>query len=130
MARFLVSAASIVTLGVLACQKAPREQESSPRASAGPVAANVAAAPAGPTPCEISYEQTKAAIGANPIVQPGPPGEPAPKIELAPRDVYLRDCEQMPRPVQQCLVFQYAMEHRDECAQARAAYDNPRTTTP
>jgi hypothetical protein len=80
------------------------------------------------TPCEISFEQTKAALAASPAMeQPAPAGQQLPKIELAPRDVYLRDCEQMPRKVQECLVFEYAMKHEAECEQARAEYDDART---
>lgn len=88
-----------------------------------PVATHVAAGRPGPTPCEISYEQTKAAVGANP-----PQAPDGSRIELAPKDVYLRDCAELPPAVQQCLVYDYAMQHTKECAKARAEYDNPRTT--
>lgn len=84
------------------------------------------------TPCEISYEQTKALLGEAP--PPPLPSEASEKgtaadlqPSLAPREQYLRDCEELPRKVQECLVFDYAMAHEEECRIARAEYDDPRT---
>lgn len=124
MARSFECVSLVVAFALLACRSAPREQaEPAAQASVRPVATTVAAGRTEPTPCEISYEQTKAAVGANP-----PQAPDGSRIELAPKDIYLRDCAQLPPPVQQCLVYEYAMKHTEECMKARAAYDGPRTT--
>ncbi|XXX72357.1 hypothetical protein WMF30_32390 [Sorangium sp. So ce134] len=126
--RVLVVLASVV---LAACRSAPEEPESRPTNRAvGSAAAKPAVEPAGLTPCEISYEQTKAVLSANaPFEQDSAsPAEGTPRIELAPRDVYLRDCEKYPPKVQECLVFEYAMQHESECRKARAEYDDTRTT--
>ena len=125
----------LLAIGALAaCRSAPEDRGT--RATGEPVrpaAVNSAAErakPAEPTPCEISYEQTKSVLAVSPpptAQEPASAGQQVPKIELAPRDVYLRDCEQMPRKVQECLVFDYAMKNEAECEQSRAEYDNART---
>jgi hypothetical protein len=68
--------------------------------------------------CERSYEQTKAVIEANPL----------PPIELASREIYLRDCAKLPLSVQKCLVFDHALRNQAECAKARAEYDATQTS--
>ncbi|WP_437970966.1 hypothetical protein WMF04_17520 [Sorangium sp. So ce260] len=126
--RVLLLLASVV-LG--ACRSIPEEPESRlMNLAVSSAAAKPAVERAGLTPCEISYEQTKAVLSANPAVgqESAPRAEGTPRIELAPRDVYLRDCEKFPPKVQECLVFEYAMQHESECKQARAEYDDPRTT--
>lgn len=104
------------------------------RTSPGNLAAAPAAAPSASktqasTPCEIAYEQTKAAIEAS-ARNPGG-GEESndglPEITLAPRDVFLRDCRTLPEEVQRCLVFEYAFENNAGCREARARYDDAQT---
>jgi hypothetical protein len=46
-----------------------------------------------------------------------------PRIELAPHHVFMKDCFELPRKVQMCLVDQYAFKHIDSCQEARRAYD-------
>ena len=70
--------------------------------------------------CEIGYEQTKEAMKNPPV---GIDVGPLPPFELAPKDVYMADCLRMPRTVQKCVVFAYAMTKNAECERARREYD-------
>lgn len=100
-------------------------QPTSKSPSAPPVQTAAPAATAGSTPCEIAYEQTKAMIAHDPqaIQNPAVKAAGFPKIELAPRDVFLKDCGKLPGEVQKCLVYKYAYDHNESCRRARAEYD-------
>ncbi len=40
---------------------------------------------------------------------------------IPPEEAFMGVCEDLPEPVQNCLVASYAVEHQDECGQAQAA---------
>jgi hypothetical protein len=70
--------------------------------------------------CELSYEQTARAIAsAGPNVNTGD----FPPLKLSRREVFMKDCHDLPRKVQNCLVFQYAFAKQMECEVARREYD-------
>ena len=115
--------------GALLSAQAPRtpSMDQRPAAVVQPIP-SVRLPPAARTPCEISYEQTKAFLAdapPPPLASEGTEKGRATTLEpsLAPREQYLRACEEMPRKVQECLVFDYAMAHEEECRIARAEYD-------
>jgi hypothetical protein len=69
----------------------------------------------GATPCERAfdgYDQMRAAVEHT---------HPAPK--LAPREVFLSTCAQLPPEVQRCLELRYSVAHTKECQEAQAHLD-------
>jgi hypothetical protein len=80
----------------------------------------------------MAYEQTRSMIAHDPEAIRNPAVEKAgfPKIVLASRDVFLKQCQALPPEVQNCLVFQYAGEHNESCQKARAEYDERNSTPP
>lgn len=76
--------------------------------------------------CQLSYQITADTVKQQAANQQLPPG--VPKIELAEKSVFMRDCLALPRTLQKCLVDQYAFQHLNACQLARREYDQKRAT--
>ena len=68
----------------------------------------------GPTYCKKAYSGVEIIMnGMQKII-------PKAVREVPPKAVFLKVCKSLPKPIQQCMVIKYTMDHPDECKKVQA----------